>query len=224
MSSFLKLMKNKATMELLTNAPNAFLLLTQIALRAKRTYDFNVHGLEIGQAFIGDYKNIGLTEQKYRAAKEQLEMWGFATFKGTNKGTIATLINSRIYDINKEGQQRPKQRSNNDRTTTNKNIKEDNKKTHIECPYESITGLFNNMLPDLPQVRLVTDERKRVINTRWNTSDKTQSLDWWKEFFSLVGSSDFLMGRAKDSFKASFDWIMKESNFVKIIEGNYNNK
>ena len=106
---FLKLMKTKETMELLTNAPNAFLLLTQIALRAKRTNDFNVHGLTIGQALVGDYKSIGLTERKYRTAKALLESWGFATFKGTNKGTIATLINSRVFDINEECKRRTKQ-------------------------------------------------------------------------------------------------------------------
>ena len=106
---FIKLMKNKDTIELSTRAPNAFLLLTQIALRAKRTNGFNVSGLTIGQALVGDYKSIGLTEQRYRTAKAQLRTWGFATFKGTNKGTIATLINSRLFDINEESEQRASQ-------------------------------------------------------------------------------------------------------------------
>ena len=219
----MKLMKNKETMELLTNAPNAFMLLTQIALRAKRTNDFSTHGLTIGQALIGDYKSIGLTEQKYRTAKGLLESWGFATFKGTNKGTIATLINSRVYDINEECRQRSKQRSGNDQVTTNKKEKKE-KNTHIgrsACPYESIVELFNEMLPDLPHVDLITEERKKTIKARWRTSAKTQSLEWWQEFFSHVERSDFLMGRAKESFRANFDWITKKSNFVKIIEGNY---
>jgi hypothetical protein len=220
--SFLKLMKTKETMELITNAPNAFLLLTQIALRAMRTDGFNVHGLTIGQALVGDYKSIGLTEQRYRTAKAQLQSWGFATFKGTNKGTIAKLINTRVFDINEECEQRAEQRPGNEQVTTNKNIKEDNKNTHRGvCPHKSIVDLFNSMLPDLPHVDLITDERKKTIKARWMTSDKTQSLDWWKEFFSHVGQSDFLMGRAKDSFRASFDWITTKRNFVKIIEGNY---
>jgi hypothetical protein len=257
---FLKLMKNKETMELLTNAPNAFTLLYQIAIRAKRTTGLSVNGLAIGQAVIGDYKTINLTEQKYRTAKSQLEKWGFATFEATNKGTVANLINSRVFDINEEDRQRPsngqtttkttgkatnkKDAENiensdnyateetasngqgngqgNSNVTTNKN--KEVKNTHMRrcaCPYEPIIGLFNSMLPALPHVDLFTDERKRTIRARWMTSDKTQSLDWWKEFFSHVGQSDFLMGRAKDDFRASFDWIIKKSNFVKIIEGNY---
>ena len=218
---FLKLMKTKETKELLKSAPNAFLLLTQIALRAKRTNDFNVHGLKIGQALVGDYKSIGLTERKYRTAKAQLETWGFATFKGTNKGTIANLINSRVFDINEECKRRTERRPSDEQETTIKNIKKEKNTHRGVCPYESIVGLFNEVLPDLPHVDLITDERKKTIKARWMTSDKTQSLDWWKEFFSLVGRSDFLMGRAKDDFRASFDWIIKKSNFVKIIEGNY---
>jgi hypothetical protein len=219
--SFLKLNKTKETNELLKNAPNAFLLLTQIALRAKRTKGFNVQGLTMGQALVGDYKSIGLTEQKYRTAKAQLETWGFATFKGTNKGTIANLINSRIFDINEECGQRARQRSSNDQITTNKNIKNEKNTPIGACPYQAIVNLFNSMLPDLPNVSLITDERKKTIRARWATSDKTQSLDWWEDFFLLVRQSDFLMGRAKDSFRASFDWVIKKSNFVKIIEGNY---
>ncbi|MHC4292182.1 MAG: hypothetical protein ACYSTR_08220, partial [Planctomycetota bacterium] len=66
--SFIKMMKSRKTIELLKDH-NAFALLSQIALRAKRTNDFSVHGLEIGEALIGDYKSIGLTERKYRTAK-----------------------------------------------------------------------------------------------------------------------------------------------------------
>ena len=81
--------------------------------------------------------------------------------------------------------------------------------------------LYNAILPELPKVELITEERKEHMRARWNTSVKTKSLDWWKSYFSLIRQSDFLMGRAKDSFRASFDWVIKKRNFIKIIEGNY---
>lgn len=120
---FLKLMKSPDTMELATKAPNAFILLMQIAWRAKRTNGFSAQGLGIGQALIGDYKSIGLTERKYRTAKALLKKGRFATFKATNKGTIATLINSRVFDINEEGKRRAKRRSKDEQETTNKKVK-----------------------------------------------------------------------------------------------------
>ncbi len=134
---FLKLIKSKETMELLTNAPNAFLLLTQIAMRAKRTDDFNIHGLTIGQALVGDYESIGLTERKYRTAKAQLQSWGFATFKGTNKRTIANLINSMVFDINEECKGRAKRRTRDEQETTNKKYKKEKNTHRAVCPYES---------------------------------------------------------------------------------------
>jgi len=98
---FIKLKRSDATWELLQD-PKAFVLLTLIALRAKRTGDFNIHHLKIGQALIGDYKVCGLTRKEYRNAKIRLKRYGLAGFKATNRGTIATLLDNRIYDINED--------------------------------------------------------------------------------------------------------------------------
>lgn len=96
---FIKLKRSTIVLELVRN-PNAFTLLTVIAQRARRTNGFNVKGLKIGEALIGDYRNYGLSEREYRTAKQKLATWGFAVFEATNKGTIARLADERIYDIN----------------------------------------------------------------------------------------------------------------------------
>jgi hypothetical protein len=219
--SFIKMIKSRKSIELLKDR-NAFALLAQIAFRAKRTNDFSVHGLEIGEALIGDYKSIGLTEQKYRTAKAKLKTWGFITTKATNKGTIAKLINSEVFDINKESEQRTKQQDNNDPATTNKKYKKEKRiyNSNNQVPYQAIADLFNEMLPELPSVKVITDKRKKHLKARWHSSDKTSTLDWWKEFLGYIRHSDFLMGRKTD-FQASFDWIINSANFVKIVEGNY---
>ena len=79
---------------------------------------------------MGDFKNIGISEGKYRHAKKYLEDHRFATFKGTTKGTIAKLINFEVFDPNLEdsnGQHNTpatnQRRTNNEPTTTNKNDK-----------------------------------------------------------------------------------------------------
>lgn len=132
-SPFLILQRSKTTEELLQK-PDCFALLTQIALRARRSDDFNLHNLKIGESFIGDYQRAGLTEQRYRTAKNNLAKWGFATFKATNKGTIAKLTDSRVYDINEDeingqdngqtnSQATDNQRTINEQSTTKKNYK-----------------------------------------------------------------------------------------------------
>jgi len=128
-TAFIKLVRSKEAEELMKK-PDAFLLLTQIALRARRSNDLSVDNLKIGEAKIGDYKNIGLTERRYRTAKRDIQAWGLATFKATNRGTIAKLANKRVYDINEEAKDEPNdrqetswRRSGDELETTNKNIR-----------------------------------------------------------------------------------------------------
>jgi hypothetical protein len=85
--------------ELQAKHPNAFLLLLQIARRARLT-PCPVTGLEIGQAYIGDYRQAGIqSERQYRTAKNTLKTRGFSTFKATSKGTIATLLEQGIFSL-----------------------------------------------------------------------------------------------------------------------------
>jgi hypothetical protein len=142
--SYIKLYRSEATKELMKDK-SAYMLLTQIAVRARRTDSFNVTDLKPGEALIGDFKSIGLTRQNYRTALKNLEKWKFITIKTTNKGTIATLCNNDVYDINiSEGNQQVNQRLTNDQPagnqqlTTNKNDKNEkndnnvNNKKHYE--------------------------------------------------------------------------------------------
>src|SRR5690349_17900842 len=87
--------------ELLQSDPKAYLLLSQIALRALRK-NANYSGLKANQCYIGDHENIGLSQQEYRNAKKRLSKHGLVFFTSTNKGTIATLISSEVFDINAE--------------------------------------------------------------------------------------------------------------------------
>lgn len=129
--TFVKYNRSDESLEILKH-PNEFALLGLISYRAKRTNSLSTLGLEVGEALIGDYKSCGLTEQKYRTAKKNLEKWGIITTKATNKGTIAKLINSDIFNINSElpndqtnERVTDNQRTGNGQVTTNKNVKND---------------------------------------------------------------------------------------------------
>lgn len=99
---FVKLFREKG-IELLEADPQAFLLLTQIAMRARRTdREYSMIPLKANQAFLGDHKKAGLSRQQYRNAQKRLAKYGLSTFEPTNKGTIATLTSTEVYDINAE--------------------------------------------------------------------------------------------------------------------------
>lgn len=99
-------------------------------------------------------------------------------------------------------------------------------KTTASIPYEAIKDAYHSVLPTLPQVRTLTTKRKGQIKQRWNSEPAHQDIDFWKNYFQYISSSDWLMGRVEASngrnvFTADLEWITKESNFVKITEGKY---
>ena len=102
---FVKLQSTQEAVDFYEKYPNAFRLLTQIAFRV-RWYDVtardNPHlNLNRGDALTGDLKNLHLSERQYRDAKTACQKLGHATFRGTNKGTIATITSTTIYDCSK---------------------------------------------------------------------------------------------------------------------------
>jgi len=69
----------------------------------------------------------------------------------------------------------------------------------------------------LPKVQKIDDRRKATIRARL----KEHRLPEWPKIFSLVMESPFLQGEGDRGWKADFNWVMKLSNLVKILEGNY---
>jgi len=98
-AGFVKMSRDPSGEELIEANPFAWALATVIAKRARWSDAFNRHNLAPGEAFVGDFKKCGMTERQYRTAKDQLSKWHFATFKATNKGTIAKLTDTRLFDV-----------------------------------------------------------------------------------------------------------------------------
>lgn len=78
---------------------NALHLLTAIAYRAHYSGEPTLEGRTYGQALIGDHDEIDMSRGEYRAAMRRLEKWGLVAFRGTAKGTIATLLDDRVFQI-----------------------------------------------------------------------------------------------------------------------------
>lgn len=92
------------------------------------------------------------------------------------------------------------------------------------CPAEKIVEIYHEVLPELPKVKMLTEERRKHLRARWREEPKHQSLDWWRKYFQAVRASDFLMGKTDRPFVPDFGWLVKSGNFVKVIEGRYANR
>jgi hypothetical protein len=96
------------------------------------------------------------------------------------------------------------------------------------CPHADIIALYHETLPSLARVREWTDARQALLRKRWAEKPERQTLDWWRDFFGYVERSDFLMGRkasrGSDPFECDLEWLIRPRNFVKVIEGKYENR
>ncbi|MCA0185079.1 MAG: hypothetical protein LCH90_03635 [Proteobacteria bacterium] len=95
------------------------------------------------------------------------------------------------------------------------------------CPHQAIIDLYHQALPSGRHVRSWTDTRKAKLRARWKEEAERQSLDWWAKFFGYIAESDFLTGKTstprRRPFEIDLEWIVTPSNFVKILEGKYEN-
>ena len=104
-----------------------------------------------------------------------------------------------------------------------------------DCKHSEVISLYHQHLPTLRKVEVWNATRQGYLRQRWREVaeelSKSQAIDssnvlgWWGEFFQHVGKSKFLTGRvnSKDgrAFTADLEWILKPSNFAKIVEGKY---
>lgn len=84
----------------------------------------------------------------------------------------------------------------------------------------SFADIFNSKVEGtrIPSIRGLSDTRKRALKNL----AKEYGAVALESILDKVVASDFLSGRKTD-FCASFDWIYKKANFLKIYEGNYDN-
>jgi predicted phage replisome organizer len=84
---------------------------------------------------------------------------------------------------------------------------------------QQVVDLYHDICKSYPSIRSLSDARKKAIKARL----KTYSLDDFRQVFENAEGSSFLKGE-DGGWKASFDWMIKEANMLKVLEGNYADK
>ena len=85
-------------------------------------------------------------------------------------------------------------------------------------PYESIKNLFNGTCLSLPKCKTMSDARKKAIKARYASG---YTLEDFKALFEKAEASSFLKGKNPRNWIASFDWMIKDANMAKVLDGNY---
>lgn len=85
--------------------------------------------------------------------------------------------------------------------------------------YKEIIDIYNSICKSLSKVIKTSDKRNRAIK---NILKKYSKADL-ETAFRKAEDSDFLSGRS-GSWRCGFDWLLNESNLIKVLEGNYDNR
>lgn len=146
-------------------------------------------------------------------------------FEHSELGTLFTVINYDTYqefsnyitDTWHNEKTEKKHSSNTDETIIRKVKKEKN--IYTSNSFLEIQEKFNCTVTKLPQIKSISQKRETALKALL----KLYTQDQIFEVFEKTQNSDFLTG-VKTEWKASFDWIINQNNFLKILEGNYENK
>lgn len=106
---------------------------------------------------------------------------------------------------------------------TEKDIEEEKdidieEKERTNC--KQIVDLFHSICVSYPSVKTLSEARRKAIKARL----KAYSLDDFKILFEKAEASSFLKGSNERKWSATFDWLIKDSNMAKVIDGNYDDK
>lgn len=98
-------------------------------------------------------------------------------------------------------------------------ITRNNNKNITPISPTQIVELWNEVI-SFKRAMGLTPKRKKAIESLLKDFP---DLAKWREVFQMVESSTFLSGKTKQPWKGcNLDWVVNPNNWLKIIEGNYN--
>lgn len=106
-------------------------------------------------------------------------------------------------------------------------VSDETKAAKLEkLPAKEIKEMWNEICTAFPRLMTISENRRNKIRLRIAEMGGTEkAMQVLKHIFEKMQSSNFLKGDNKRGWKASFDWILEnDKNWVKVYEGNYDNK
>jgi len=136
------------------------------------------------------------------------------------KANRITICNYDKYQGNGTDEEPIKDQLKTDQQPIKDLNKKDKNEKNNNIPFQGILNLYHEILPELPKVAKLTPKRKSQIRSRWMESEKTQNLDWWKQYFQKVRTKPFYLGINDRGWRADIEYLTRQEPFVKIVEGN----
>ena len=154
----------------------------------------------------GKHQTLDAYEKKkerdrIRIARKRAEQKALITMSPDTSPDTSPVVAFSEEDIEEEREE-DKEKENNSGSTTAKEV----------------VDLYNSICKSYPTVKAVSEARKKAIKARL----RVYSIDDFRKVFEMAEASTFLKGGNGRNWTANFDWLIKDANFAKVLDGNYN--
>lgn len=173
-------------------------------------------------------EETNLSVREIRTAIKHLESTGEVTSKKYNKFSVFTVNNYCSYQSSDT--QSDKQPTSNRQASDNNRRREERKKEYIDTnvsikqhSIQSIIDAWNQLEPyGIKMIYRINQGSKRCTSLialleQFGEEKVIQAVD-------KVKQSDFLQGKTDTRFSLNFDWFINPNNFVKVLEGKYDER
>lgn len=179
----------------------------------------------------------GMSRSGILKARNELKQRGLIDFRerGT-KATIycITMANSTQVSV-QDGVQNSMRNSEQDSVQKSDTLYKQKQKQNIEksisdeipektdafsVQITTIRELYNSVCGSYPRLVKLSEARKKAIRARLRAG---YTVEDFRRLFEMAEASDFLKGKNRRNWSATFDWLIADANMAKVLDGNYNN-
>ena len=86
--------------------------------------------------------------------------------------------------------------------------------------YQQIADMYNEICISFPRITKLSDSRKKAIKARLNQ----YAIEDFRKLFQMAEESSFLKGQNSRDWIPNFDWLVKDANMAKVLDGNYTDR
>lgn len=163
-------------------------------------------------------KDRKLLDFKQGSAKGKYPYYCLRNVKDDVKVNVKVDVNDNVKDMLNHIEYRDIEKE----TSSNEEVKKAKlpSPTSERMDWGAFMQTFNDMLaPAIPKIQTMSESRRQKVKAIVKEFGKESIM----KVFEHVRNSDFLMGHNKSGWHCDFDWIFKKNNYIKILEGNYDN-
>ena len=157
-------------------------------------------------------------KRRYRAKKLAANTTGLP-YKGEDNVVDMPMDTGRDIEGDKNGTKCPTEYRDKRLEIRDKSLEIDTEKKSID--YLAIANAYKETCVSLPSIRSLSEARKKAIRARLNSG---YTFEDFITLFQKAQASDFLKGKNDRNWTADFDWLIKDANMAKVLEGKYDNR